>query len=91
MSEPITLENEPLTALHEIGSYLRSLSMSEDRKVIDIETNEIDGYWQTKEWLEGLLDIAKENVSKTTMARSLDIGPRAVDRVIDTDNANVYL
>ncbi|MFK5914038.1 MAG: hypothetical protein QM484_06660 [Woeseiaceae bacterium] len=60
MSEPIILENDPLSALHEISNYLRSLSMSNDRKVIDKGTDEIDGYWQSTEWLEGLLDIANE-------------------------------
>ena len=35
--------------------------------------------------------IAKENVSKTTIARSLDIGRRAVDRVIDMNNTNINL
>ena len=60
MNKPITLESESLAALHEISSYLRSLSMSNDRKVIEEETSEIDGYWQTTEWLEGLIDIANE-------------------------------
>ena len=60
MSEPITLENEPLAALHEIKGYLRSLSKTHGRKVIDQTTGEIDGYWQTAEWLDGLLDIANE-------------------------------
>ena len=35
--------------------------------------------------------IAKENVSKTTIARSLDIGRRAIGRVINTNNANINL
>ena len=35
--------------------------------------------------------IAKENVSKTTIARSLDIGRRAIDRVIDPNNTNINL
>lgn len=62
MNEPITLESEPLAAFHEISSYLRSLSMSNDRKVIEKETSEIDGYWQITEWLEGLIDFAIECV-----------------------------
>lgn len=59
--DPIELPDDPLAALGEIKGYLRSLNKTEHRAVRDpVITSDIWGYWQTPEWLDGLLDIANE-------------------------------
>lgn len=57
--DPMTLQDDPFEALHEIASYLGSLSKSSDRAVRP-NGEEIEGYWQTDEWLSGLEEIASE-------------------------------
>lgn len=59
-SDPIKLPDDPLKAMHEIKGYLRSLSKAHCRAAYDSHDEEIVGYWQTEEWLDGLLDIANE-------------------------------
>lgn len=61
---PITLPDDPREALQCIGEYLRSRSTDIERGVYDphdIDTPcEIIGFWQTKEWLDGLDEIIQE-------------------------------
>ena len=55
---PITLENDPIKALKEIAGYLRCLSTrGREHRSPD---GELEGYWQTPEFLQGCLDIANE-------------------------------
>lgn len=51
------LSNDPIIALAEIAAYLNTLRL-EGREVY--KDGELLGYWQTSEWLEGLLEIAKK-------------------------------
>jgi hypothetical protein len=54
----MTLSLDPKIALGEISSYLRTLSTKSDRAVK--QDGEIVGFWQTGEWLDGLIEIADE-------------------------------
>ncbi len=62
--EPMTLEtDEPNEALRQIANYLRCLSMKDYRAVTNSFSSdhvELLGYWQTEEYLQGLLEIADE-------------------------------
>jgi hypothetical protein len=55
---PMTLENDPIKALKEIAGYLRCVSTN-GREVKTVD-GKLEGYWQTPEFLQGCLDIAKE-------------------------------
>jgi hypothetical protein len=55
---PIKLESDPIKALKEITGYLRCVS-TRGREVNTLE-GELEGYWQTPEFLQGCLDIANE-------------------------------
>lgn len=55
---PMILESDPIKALKEISGYLRCVSTS-GREVKSAE-GELESYWQTPEFLQGLLDIADE-------------------------------
>lgn len=58
---PITLPDDPIEALKEIGGYLATLRMDEERTVSDPDDKENPfGYWQTPEWLNGLHEIRQE-------------------------------
>jgi len=56
--EPIKLKDELIPALEQISSYLRTVRLGLDRAVKQ-EGFEV-GYWQTIDWLSGLLEIAGE-------------------------------
>ena len=59
MSDPMTLEDDPLKALHEIAGYLRCISFHPSRKTFGCD-GELSGYSQTEEYLQGCLEIADE-------------------------------
>lgn len=54
----IKLSDDPKKALLEIASYLETVEMNRNRKVV--ENGEVVGYWQTPEWCSGLGEIAGE-------------------------------
>ncbi|ARN69164.1 hypothetical protein FORC36_4647 (plasmid) [Vibrio vulnificus] len=70
----LVLSDDPKKALKEIASYLRSVNTSPDRVVTETydcecgepqrcdceKESEIVGYWQTPEYLEGLMEMADE-------------------------------
>ncbi len=58
-NDPMTLDtDEPKEALRQIAGYLRCVTVNKDRAVI--KNGEIVGYFQTEEYLKGLLEIADE-------------------------------
>jgi len=59
MSEQITLDSDPKVALKEIAGYLRTVDMSGERAIQDVDYETI-GYYQLVEWCQGLLEIADE-------------------------------
>lgn len=64
---PETLPTDATEALAKIASYIRTVSFSRDRRVVEKEPpKELIGYWQTAEWFEGLLQLA-EAVEKRLM------------------------
>nr|BDD48048.1 hypothetical protein 2 [Pseudomonadaceae bacterium] len=58
--DPIDLDDNPAVAFREIAGYLRSINMTNERVHIDKPFGEVVGYWQSPEYLQGLLDIANE-------------------------------
>lgn len=58
-NDPMTLDtDEPKEALRQIANYLRCMMMTRCRAVV--REGEIVGYYQTEEYLKGLLEIADE-------------------------------
>lgn len=62
--KPMQLEtNDPKEALQVIANYLRTVSLKDSRRVVErfsFDHVETLGFWQSTEWLEGLLEIADE-------------------------------
>jgi hypothetical protein len=46
--------------LKAIASYAASIDASQDRAVKNVETKEHLGFWQTKEWVDGLQELLKD-------------------------------
>lgn len=62
MSEPMTISDDPKKALLEIAGYLRWINMTPYREVRSGRDSdeEIIGYYQLTDYLQGLLEIADE-------------------------------
>lgn len=60
MTDKIVLPDDPKKALLDIAGYLSSVHVGKYHEVKNPETGEIDGYWQTAEYLEGCLEIEQE-------------------------------
>lgn len=71
----IALPDDPMEALREIAGYLRTVDMTMGRAVAEFEHDgdtvtrlacvahndpRLLGYWQMREWLEGLIEIVEE-------------------------------
>lgn len=54
----ITLPDDPKASLEQISQYLRTLSTHPARAIRQDE--EVIGFWQCSDWLDGLHDIADE-------------------------------
>lgn len=54
----IQLSNDPVYALSQIAGYLRTMRKAPGRRLKFDEINTV--YWQTEEWLDGLIEIADE-------------------------------
>lgn len=55
----MNLSPDPETALWQIAVYLRTVRIEPSRAVFDLQDrNEALGYWQTSDWLDGLLEMA---------------------------------
>lgn len=61
-NDPMTLEtDDPVEALRQIAIYLRTVDMSNARAVrANPDSENVSGFWQCTEWLEGLNEIANE-------------------------------
>ncbi|MBF4338952.1 hypothetical protein, partial [Vibrio anguillarum] len=69
---PLKISNDPFEALDEISSYLKHISYSYDRRVNDVDG--LIGYWQTPEYIQGIVDIVREckRILSTTQAVNYD-------------------
>jgi hypothetical protein len=54
----LKLSDDPREALSELASYIRTVRKDPSRRYYDGE--EFVGYWQTPEWVEGLLSLYHE-------------------------------
>lgn len=70
---PLKISNDPFEAIDEISSYLEHIRYSYDRRVSDNDGSLL-GYWQTPEYLQGVVDIVLEckRILSTTQAVNYD-------------------
>jgi len=58
--DKIVLSNDPKIALAEIAGYLSSINYHRSHAVFDADDKYLLGYWQTPEYLQGIVDIKLE-------------------------------
>lgn len=60
--DPIKLNDDPLKALGEVSGYLSSINYGKQHEVIESDdgTPYVVGYWQTPEYLQGIVEIHQE-------------------------------
>jgi hypothetical protein len=68
----LNLSNDPNRLLYEVAGYLETLRMDAGRHVSD--GSEVSGYWQTTDWLLGLLQLSEHcgKISGLTPAQYLN-------------------